>query len=221
MREVTANARTLRAYEERAARYCEDTGYVRSAAQDTLLTIVAERSPEGVVLEIGSAHGRDAATLESMGRTVRRTDATRAFVEMMRADGHRADVLDVLRDPLVDDEFPSYAAVLANAVFLHFPTSALHDVFGRVRDALAPAGLLAFTVKVGEGSEWSDHKLGLPRYFHYWQPESLTAAVERAGLDVVLLTVDRGIPWDWISVVATPATHQGTELRIHDTKDPP
>lgn len=200
-RSHAANARTLAAYEARAETYREQTSAPLDPQALEFLADVDRLAPPGTVLEIGSGHGRDALALEAIGRTVRRTDATRAFVEMMRADGHDAEVLDVLRDDL---EGP-YAAVLAEAVFLHFTPAELRLVLAKVRDALEPGGLLAFTVKRGDGAEWSEHKLGVPRYFQYWQPEGLRRLVGDSGFEVVSLTVDEGDPWDWVVVLARPA----------------
>jgi SAM-dependent methyltransferase len=201
--DLTDNARTLAAYERQALAYREQTRHVVSA-DDPLVLAVARHAPDGIVLEVGSATGRDAAALESLGRRVRRTDATRAFVDMQRAEGHEVDVLDVLRDPLVDEEHGPYAAVFANAVFLHFAPDDLRLVLAKVRAALRPGGLLGFSVKVGDGSEWSEHKLGLPRFFQYWRPEPLRALVETAGFRVVELREDPGPNWDWLIVLATP-----------------
>lgn len=200
-----ANARTLATYEATTALYRERTGQQLPEGIGLLLTTLARSAPEGPILEIGSAHGRDALVLEGLGRTVRRTDATRAFVEQLRADGRAADALNVLTDPLVDDQHGPYAAVLANAVFLHFSPGELHTVLRAVADALLPGGLLGFTVKVGDGSEWTTAKLGAPRFFRYWRPDPLRDLVERSGLDVVELAVDPAQPCDWIRVVATPA----------------
>ena len=154
MSEPDSNARTVAAYEAQADRYREQT---QGLPKDDWLDRLASDAPPGRILEIGSAHGRDATALERRGRTVHRTDAAIAFVEMQRAQGHAADVLDVLTDEIKGP----YAAVLANAVFLHFQPVELRHVLAKIRGALVPGGLLAFSVKVGDGSEWSSHKLDL------------------------------------------------------------
>ena len=79
---------------------------------------------------------------------------------MLRAQGLDADVVNLLSDDLADDTHGPYAAVLANAVFLHFTPSELSDVLAKVRAALSPDGVLGFSVKAGDGTEWSNHKLG-------------------------------------------------------------
>lgn len=198
-----SNATTLAAYEQRAAVYRDSTGHRSVTSIDATVTAVVAGSPPGEILEVGSAHGRDALAIESQGRSVRRTDATAAFVRMLREQGHQAEVLNVLTDDLTDSRHLQYAAVLANAVFLHFTPDELGRVLTKVRAALADHGVLAFSVKRGEGSEWSEHKLGLPRFFQYWQPDPLRQLVEASGLRVTELSVDPGDPWDWIRVVAT------------------
>lgn len=203
--EPGSNARTLAVYEQRATVYADATGHRSTCAIEAMVRAVSVDSPPGEILEIGSAHGRDATAIESRGRSVHRTDATSAFVRMLREQGHRAEVLNVLTDELTNDEHPQYAGVLANAVFVHLTPEELRLVLSKVRAALADDGLLVFSVKRGDGSEWSDHKLGLPRFFQYWQPDSLRQHVEASGLRVTGIAVDSGRPWDWIRVVATAA----------------
>ncbi|MEP6797026.1 MAG: hypothetical protein ABI890_02710, partial [Lapillicoccus sp.] len=198
---ATANERTLAAYEAHAQTYRDQTaGPVRPACQ-TFLAELAAGAPAGLILEIGSADGRDALVLEGLGRRVRRTDATRAFVDLLRLDGHEADVLNVLTDDLGGP----YAGVLADAVLLHFTPAQLGSVLDRVRESLSPGGLLAFSVKVGDGSEWSEHKLGAPRFFHYWQEAPLRALLRNHAFHVVDVTTDVGGTWDWLLVIATTA----------------
>lgn len=121
-------------------------------------------------------------------------------MELLRQDGHAADVLNVLTDDLGGP----YAGVLADAVFLHFTPQQLGGVLRRVRESLAPGGVLAFSVKIGEGTEWSDHKLGAPRFFHYWQEDALRAQLADCRFEVLDLTTETGGVWDWLLVLARP-----------------
>lgn len=45
--------------------------------------------------------------------------------------------------------------------------------------------MFAFTVKQGEGSGWSEEKLGAPRYFNYWKPDPLKELLEATGFNEV------------------------------------
>ena len=177
------NDRTLQTYEQAAARYAERT--VRGDDElDDLVPLVAAHAPPGAdVLEVGSGPGHDAARLEGLGFTVRRSDATRAFVEMQRAAGHQIDVLDVRTDDLGGP----YDVVFAHAVLLHIDRVELPGVLARLRDAVRPGGLLAMSLKEGDGEEWSSHKVELPRHFTYWREAPLRAALEGAGWQPVVL----------------------------------
>lgn len=214
------NPETLAAYESHAEDYARTTRNVVSDGTELLLRALADGAPDGEILEVGSAHGRDAAYLEDLGRTVRRTDAAWSFVEELRSRGYEAAILNVLTDELTGPEHPQYAGVLANAVFLHFSADELDLVLRKVRRALIPGGLLAFSVKVGDGDEWSGRKLSSARFFTYWQPGPLRAAVTAAGLEVRTLDVDRGEPHDWIRLIAArpSGTPDGTGTSAVDAR---
>ena len=153
------NAATLRTYEQAAQLYRERSA--RSALDDGLIDLVTTHAPDGAhVLEIGSGPGFDADVLEERGFRVRRTDATAAFVEMQRAQGHEADLLDVR----TDDVGGPYDVVFAQAVLLHIDRAELPGVLARLSAAVRPGGLLAVSLKEGDGEEWSSHKVEL-RHF--------------------------------------------------------
>jgi 2-polyprenyl-3-methyl-5-hydroxy-6-metoxy-1,4-benzoquinol methylase len=177
------NSETLQTYELAAARYAERT--VRSDGEpDDLVPLVAAHAPPGAeVLEVGSGPGYDAARLEALGFRVRRSDATLAFVELQRGQGHEIDVLDVRTDDLGGP----YDVVFAHAVLLHIDRAELPRVLARLRDAVRPGGLLAMSLKEGDGEEWSSHKVELPRHFTYWREGPLRVALEGAGWEPVVL----------------------------------
>jgi 2-polyprenyl-3-methyl-5-hydroxy-6-metoxy-1,4-benzoquinol methylase len=188
-----ANAETLHTYEQAAALYRERTVRSDDEAGD-LVTLVAAHAPAGAaVLEVGSGPGHDADRLEALGCAVRRTDAARSFVELQRADGHQIDVLDVRTDDLGGP----YDVVFAQAVLLHIDRAELPGVLARVLAAVRPGGLLALTLKEGDGEGWSSHKVELPRHFTYWRAEPLRDALVRAGWQPVVLerTASPYGPW--------------------------
>lgn len=136
----------------------------------------------GHVLELGSGPGWDALHLEARGLRVTRSDATPAFLTLLRAAGHEARVLDVR----IDDLGGPYDGILADAILLHLDRPQLDDVVVRARDAVLDNGILGFTVKEGDGDGWTTAKLGRPRHFTYWRELGLRDALTRAGW-----TVDR------------------------------
>jgi SAM-dependent methyltransferase len=190
---------TLATYETAAGRYIEHTPPpppVLLAYLDRLASLVGH----GHVLELGSGPGRDAAYLERHGVQVTRSDATRAFVDRLRAAGHQARLLDVRHDDLGGP----YDAVLANAVLLHLGRDQFRDALGRVRQAVTAAGLLAITLKEGDGEGWSTAKLGLPRHFTYWRESALRQALDDAGWHVTFLAHVPGRTDQWLHVIAQP-----------------
>ena len=197
-----ANADTLRTYERSAALYRERT-VRREGEPDDLVALVAQHAPAGAtVLEVGSGPGHDASRLEALGFGVRRTDATRAFVDLQRAEGHEADVLDVRTDDLGGP----YDVVFAHAVLLHIDRAELPRVLARLHTAVRPGGLLALTLKEGDGEEWSSHKVELPRHFTYWRLEPLRAALTGSGWEPVVLERTSASYGPWLRALSRRST---------------
>jgi SAM-dependent methyltransferase len=178
------NVRTLAAYEAGVPQYLAATPIALAPRLVEWLETVLAPYPRAQILEIGSGPGKIAEHLIERGHEVTLTDATAAFVEHLREQGHPARSFNVLVDPV-----PSgHQVILANAVFLHLTRRQLADTLRRLAMALSNGGRLAFTVKQGEGEEWSTAKLGVPRYFCYWQPGPLHDLVIAAGFTSVRVT---------------------------------
>jgi hypothetical protein len=190
---LDANAVTLAAYEQRAESF---RSTIPRDPNDNLIRLVDEALPAGGhVLELGSGTGRDAAELERRGHRVRRTDATLAFVEMMRADGFEADQLNAL----TDDYAGPYDLVFADAVFLHFTPDQLATVLLKCAKA---APLVAFTTREGDGAEWSNGYLGLPRHFTLWQEGPLRALLTETGWEILQLHRGQTRSGGWFHILA-------------------
>ena len=188
---------TLATYAAAARRYREQDP-APAPALVAFLDGLAGLVGTGHVLELGSGPGRDATRLEERGVRVTRTDATPAFVEMMRADGHEARVLDIRTGELGGP----YDAVLAQAVLLHLTRAQFEDVLRRARRAVTDAGVLAFTLKEGDGEAWSTAKLDLPRHFTYWREPAVREALGRTGWTVTSLDRVAGRLEPWLYVLA-------------------
>ncbi len=161
------------------------------------------------MLEIGSGSGRDARALERAGLTVRRTDVATGFVELLRAGGDQADLLDPLTDDLADPAAPGtpYAGVWANACLLHVRREDLPTVLGRLAEATARDGLLYASVKEGDGEAWSVHgNITSPRLFTFWREEPLRQALGASGWSVEHVGRNDGRDGEgWLEVLATRA----------------
>jgi SAM-dependent methyltransferase len=170
MNTTSSNQTTLHSYERAAQTYIEKTPREVSGLFkgwiDTTLHLLNRRAR---ILEIGSGFGRDAAYIESLGFNVVRTDAAESFVKHLQFEGYLAHKFNLLTDDLNE----TYDLVFANAVFLHFSRGEFLFALEKISRCLSKDGLLAFTLKRGEGEEWEVEKLGEPRYFHYWSLDEI------------------------------------------------
>jgi len=164
--------------------------------------VLALVPPNGRVLELGSALGRDADYIESHGYSVERTDAAQTFVDYMQKQGHSARLLDLVHDELGGP----YDMVFANAVLLHLTGEETEVALHKVRNSLSKGGVLAFSVKPGDGEEWTEAKMGEARYYNYWTAEGLSAQLTKANYQVLELFEGRSQPDNTqrLFVMATP-----------------
>ena len=194
----SANAATLSVYEQAADLYRDS----QSPAPDwhiRFLDRVAAALPSGAnVLEIGSGTGDDTRYLLGHGLAVQPSDAATSFIHAMRSRGLPALRLDVLADDLGGP----WDAVVAFAMLLHLTPADLGRALDRIHHSVRPGGLLGISVKEGDGSGWSDHRLGLPRYFTYWRVAPLTRMLETHGWRVEHVEQQAGQRDDWIQLIA-------------------
>ena len=189
---------TLASYEQGIEAYLQDSGPAPLAAYaEFLRSVVALLPPDPQMLELGSGPGHDALFFEANGVRVRRTDGARAFVERLRAGGHHADLLDVTSG----DFGGPFDIVFANAVLLHLTVTQLADVLAKAGQAIGPEGLLAFTVKEGDGEAWTTAKIGKPRYFTYWREPEIRTHLTAAGWSPVISKQMRGRFEPWLYLV--------------------
>jgi SAM-dependent methyltransferase len=201
-----ADGATRAAYDRDAASYRDGTIELPDTVREALDAFAAAVGAGGRVLEIGSGPGRDARELEARGVSVRRTDVTPAFVELMRAEGHPADVLDPLTDDLADPERPGlpYDGVWANACLLHVNRDDLPVLLRRVGEATRPGGPIAVSVKEGDGEGWVQHgHVSAPRHFVYWREGPLRELLEGAGWQVLAVRRQEGLRGEhWLELSA-------------------
>lgn len=196
------NQQTLQAYENHVPEYINNgtPHEVDGAVKEWIDAATENLTADSRILEIGSAFGRDAAYLQSKGLTVECTDATKAFVDLLNQKGFDARELNAITDDLGGP----YDLIFANAVLLHFTREETAQVIRKAYGALNKGGILAFTVKQGAGEEWTDKKLGAPRYFCYWTAGQLAPVLEDAGFsDTKVIGDAETNTFTWVQVIAT------------------
>lgn len=196
---MNENQETIQAYEGHVQEYIDGTYQNIDGDMKTWMDyLAAQLQSNSRILEIGSANGRDAAYLQGKGFAVECTDGTQGFVNLLQQEGFAARKLDLINDP-IDGQ---YDLVMANAVLLHFTREQTQAVLKKVHAALSEGGMFAFTLKEGDGEEWSEAKLGVPRYFCYWREPAIEELVRESGFsDVqVLKGVTRNA--QWLQIVA-------------------
>lgn len=195
------NQRTLDAYDAHVARYVDGTAQTVSGPSRLWIDrSLAGLGADARILELGSAFGRDAAYIQSQGFRVECSDASTGFLDHLTARGFPARRLNIL----TDDMPGGCDLVLANAVLLHFSRQEMPQILAKVAKALRPGGRFAFSLKQGDGEEWSSHKLNAPRYFCYWQIGQLPPLLDGAGfLDREIRCEHTGRAHaDWLYVIA-------------------
>jgi SAM-dependent methyltransferase len=202
---------TVRSYDAIAAEYAAEAAAMPEWVATEIDAFVSELGGSGRVLEIGSGGGRDALELEKRGLSVRRTDVSKGFVELLRASGVEADLLDPLTDDLTDPQRPGtpYDGIWACASLIHVAHDDFGTVLGRLAEATRSGGRLHASVREGDGEDVSTRgSAEAPRrYFEtYWRQPALRSALTDSGWIVsdVRRCIGRPDDW-WLSVRARRA----------------
>lgn len=208
---MSTDRSTVRSYDAIAAEYAAEAAAMPRWVATEIDAFVKALGGSGRVLEIGSGGGRDALEFEARGISVRRTDVSQGFVDLLREGGFEADLLDPLTDDLADPQRPGapYDGVWACACLIHVAREDLGTVLRRLAEATRPGGPLHVSVRDGDGEDVSTHggAEASRRYVEtYWREPALRSVVEDAGWVVSEVRRYVGRPDDpWLSVRASRA----------------
>lgn len=208
---MSTNRDTVRSYDAAAAEYAAEAAVMPEWVATEIDAFVAELGGSGRVLEIGSGGGRDALELEKRGISVRRTDISKGFVELLRDSGFEADLLDPLSEDLADPLRPGmpYDGIWACACLIHVVREDFGTVLARLAEATRTGGPLHASVREGDGEDVSAHgSAAAPRRYAetYWREPALRTALTGAGWIVSEVGRCIGRPGDrWLSVRASRA----------------
>ena len=193
------NKKTLEVYDEMAGKYLANT--IEDNASDpekakrkseALRIFIKERFsslPKGSkVFEIGSADGENAKYLKELGFDVTPSDIADDFIEAIKSNG-----LNPVRFNAIEEDFlEKYSGVFCWRVFVHFTYDDAKRVIENVYSGLEKDGIFVFNAMnraVHEkDEEWLDlpgaKSMGIERYHHYFQKETLDALAKEAGFEI-------------------------------------
>ena len=173
---LSQSRRTIASYETEADHYSTVVSAIPNVFVQTAFRRVADIAGPGVrVLEIGSGPGFDADFLETLGLTVRRTDATKRFLELQAARGKTGELLDVI----TDDVGGPYDALVAMCCLIHVPREQIDQVLAKLAGSLRPGGALIVSMRDG------DHETTGEYHTIYWRRPDFAARIAAAGLKLL------------------------------------
>lgn len=164
------------------------------------LTLFASLLARGAaVLDAGCGPGFDGALLRERGLQVVGLDRSYAMVQVGQERYPGLYVQgDLLRLPFARGEL---SGIWASATLLHLPRREFGPALCEFARVLGPGGLLYLSLKEGDGEQWRADACGreAPRFFAYWQPEALDAALAGAGFAAIAAWREPGRTANWLN----------------------
>jgi cyclopropane fatty-acyl-phospholipid synthase-like methyltransferase len=193
------NRRTVSSYEGCARAYADEVGPDPSEiSKQALQRLVRLLEPGARVLEIGSGPGWDADYMETLGITVRRTDAAQAFCDFQAERGKHADRIDVIADDLGGP----YQGAVALYVLQHIDRTLIASVLQKIAAAIQPLGLFLLTIKEGSGESVDRGEEDGEYHVVRWLQDDFFAQLNVAGLNVEWHVRKAYPEGTWLSVLA-------------------
>jgi 2-polyprenyl-3-methyl-5-hydroxy-6-metoxy-1,4-benzoquinol methylase len=157
---------------------------------DNELEIFNSLLPEGRILEIGCAGGKDAKLLSSKGYEYLGTDVSENFVNIARRDNPNLQFLtkNILE---LGDEFPkdSFDGFWASAVLLHIPKKKIDNVLLVLHKLLKPGGIGFISIKAGKGESMiedvSDDGNKYKRLWSFYSKKEFQDTLSKNSFEVV------------------------------------
>ena len=145
--------------------------------RQTFLELLNEEQ-KTTLIEIGAGPGKDSKFFQDHDLHVVSTDLSPQMVQLCRAKGLEAYVMDFLNLEFPDAHFD---AVYALNCLLHVPKVDLPRVLISIRRILKPAGLFFMGVYGGYASEavWEEDHLTPKRFFSFYPDDEIQAITAR------------------------------------------
>lgn len=178
---------TIGTYDQIADRYLErwrDRSAVHASIERFVELVAQQRVTGHYVLDVGCGPGFDAAALRQLGLSAIGVDLSTGMVNAGRKE---------FPGPFVQADMrwlpfgPGAGGLWVSASLLHLEREDVVKTLQGFFQTLVVGGILYLAVKIGDGAEWVWQACGqpAPRFFTYWQPESLDRYLKSAGFNIV------------------------------------
>jgi len=196
----TQNTQTIVAYEKHIQQYIDTSPQEVSGLIKDWIDRALSRFPKSAhILELGSAFGRDANYIESLGYKIKRSDVVDGFIKLLQEQGHDVQKINIITDILEE----KYDLIFANGVLVHFSQTDAEQALAKIYLGLKDGGIFAFNIKSGFDESWTD-KLDTSRYFNYWNAKEIDDMLKKSGFTEIEITDGgknaRGA--SWLSIIA-------------------
>ena len=190
---------TIETYRNNFDKYVARTCTEPLGESKELIDSFASFLPElGSIFEIGSASGRDARYLAGKGFRVFCTDVIPEALKRLSEQGFKTSEYDFRNDPS-PAWLGSFDGVFANASLLHAPQDVFENALKNIALMLRQGGVLAFSLKAGEGEEITLEKMDAPRYFRYHSEPEVREII--IGLSFEILSFSHAEEGKWLHVI--------------------
>jgi SAM-dependent methyltransferase len=186
---------TVETYRRNFDKYVERTPAVPSIElTEWMDCFLAHILQGGMILEIGSATGRDARYLSERGYVVMCTDVIGQALQKLSEEGFETAEFD-FRDEPKREWIGKFDGVFANAVLLHAPLDVFEDALGKFATVLKEGGVVAFSLKTGAGEEITLEKMDAPRYFRYYTEPEIREVLRQHPFEIISISHTNSGRW--------------------------
>lgn len=180
--------KTIETYRQNFDKYVERTPTEPSGEFREWMDSFASHIPkEGVILEIGSASGRDARYFADKGFKVVCTDIIPEALQKLSDEGFETAEFDFRNEPK-PEWAGKFDGFFANAVLLHAPPDVFENALRNVAVVLKENGVAAFSLKTGEGEEITLKKMDAPRYFRYHTEPEIREILSKLPFEIISMS---------------------------------
>ena len=179
------NDQTIKTYQDNFHKYSERTPSEVTGEFKVWMDSFCSLLPEqGKIFELGSASGRDAQYFKSKGFEVFCTDVVHEALNSLAEKGFETAAFDFRNKP--DNSWlDGFDGLFANAVLLHAPQEVFEESVKNISKIVKENGIIAFSLKTGEGDEISLEKMDAPRYFKYHSKQQLEKTLSNFNFEII------------------------------------